>query len=79
MTAVSLSQLGPHTLPEWHAADPPLHERLELLAGWWRVSPAPEFDHQLIADELRHALRDQVDVYVVTAAGVDVSATIGMG
>lgn len=75
MTAAPIADLGPWTLDDWHRADQPATGRLELLAGWWIMSPAPEFDHQLIADELRHALRDQVDGYVVTACGVDVSST----
>lgn len=75
MTAVAAAEIGPHTLAEWHeAAQPADGKRLELVAGWWSVSPAPGFTHQRIADRICRALDDQLDGAAVTAVAVDISA-----
>lgn len=72
--------LGPHTLADWHRAEQPVDgSRLELLAGSWSVSPAPDAAHQYAGDELRELLKHSIraagrrDLWVVTAAGCGIS------
>lgn len=67
--------LGPHTVSEWHEMPQPGNgRRLELLAGWLIMSPAPTRRHQRIGDRVRTALEDAFpEHFAVTAAAVDVS------
>ncbi|MFI0465582.1 MULTISPECIES: Uma2 family endonuclease [Saccharopolyspora] len=67
--------LGPHTVSEWHEMPQPGNgRRLELLAGWLIMSPAPTRRHQRIGDLVRTVLEDTFpENLAVTAAAVDVS------
>jgi Uma2 family endonuclease len=72
--------LGPHTVEEWLAADPPEDgSRLELIWGYWHVSPAPGGRHQRAAHRLGRVLEDALaaagrsDLHMVPAVGVEIS------
>ncbi|AHH93824.1 Uma2 family endonuclease [Kutzneria albida] len=85
MTAALLHhEMGPHTVDDWLTAEPPQDgTRLELIWGYFHVSPAPAGQHQYAADELRAvlkaALSRRTDLYVVTAVAVGISTRARTG
>ncbi|GGM53645.1 hypothetical protein GCM10012275_25870 [Longimycelium tulufanense] len=80
MSAAIEHPIGPHTVEDWLAADQPGDGgRLELIWGYWVVSPAPAGRHQFIGDTLRSLLHDahrsanRRDLYAVTGVGVQIN------
>ncbi|MCP3799262.1 Uma2 family endonuclease [Allokutzneria sp. A3M-2-11 16] len=78
--AVDHPMIGPHTVEEWLALDPPGDgSRHELIFGYFHVTPAPAGEHQhlayrlarLVDDALRAAGRS--DLFVVPAVNVRIS------
>jgi Uma2 family endonuclease len=72
--------LGPHTVAEWLATDPPADDgRLELIWGYWHVTPAPSFRHQRVAHRLGRVIEDaliaaeRTDLHMFCAAAVEIS------
>lgn len=75
-----LHPIGPDTVDDWLAQDPPLDgSRLELIMGYFHVVPPPSGRHQSVNAELwavlKSALRgaDRTDLYPVIAVGVQIS------
>ncbi|HWE90875.1 MAG TPA: Uma2 family endonuclease [Pseudonocardiaceae bacterium] len=73
--------IGPHTVAEWLAADHPSDgSRLELIWGYYHVSPAPTGQHQYACGRLRTILENAVDhsdrrdLYAVDGVAVEVAA-----
>lgn len=80
MSAAFVHALGPDTVDDWLAQEPPPDgSRLELIMGYFHVVPPPSSRHQYIGDELRAVLKSSLrasgrtDLYVVTGAGVQIS------
>ena len=80
MTAALEHPIGPHTVEDWLNEDQPDDGgRLELIWGYWPVSPAPAWKHQYVGDELRAAIKAALqragrsDLVAVTAVGVKIS------
>lgn len=72
---------GPNTVDDWLAKDQPDGgSRLELILGYFIVSPPPGVEHQYAGDELRAVLKGvlraagRTDLYAVTAVGVEISS-----
>ncbi|ONF73920.1 Uma2 family endonuclease [Amycolatopsis keratiniphila] len=85
MSAVADLQhpLGPHTVDEWRTADRPDDGgRLELIWGYWHVSPPPGGPHQYATGALYRALWDAVkaagrtDLYPVLGVGVEITTAL---
>lgn len=81
MSAALEHLIGPNTVDDWLAAEPPTDgTRLELILGYFHVSPAPSGQHQYAGDEIRAAIRGAIgqagrtDLYVVTGVGVKISS-----
>lgn len=83
MTALPRTELGPFTLPDWDSL--PAREdgsRLELIEGYWHLTPPPSGQHQAASLEVLVALRSAIrhsereDLYVVGGVGVKIS-TVG--
>jgi len=79
VSAALAHPIGQHTIEDWlAAAQPEDGARLELILGYFHVSPAPSMHHQFAGDELRllfrQALRDagRDDLNVVTAVAAEV-------
>lgn len=83
MTAAEqLPMVGPHTVEDWLASDPPTDgSRLELILGYFHVTPAPGGEHQFAAYRLTRLIEDglrtagRTDLYAVPAVNVEVSTT----
>ncbi|TCO44202.1 Uma2 family endonuclease [Actinocrispum wychmicini] len=80
MSAALEHPLGPFTVKDWLAMDPPADgSRLELLWGYLHVTPAPSTTHQYAAGRLIRPLEDafaacgRTDLYVVPAPNVRIS------
>lgn len=80
MSAALQHPIGPNTVEDWLAAEHPEDgTRLELIWGYFHVSPAPSGQHQYAAAELWQLLKTtfrdsgRVDLYVVPAVGVEIS------
>jgi Uma2 family endonuclease len=80
--AEQLPMVGPHTVEDWLASDPPADgSRLELILGYFHVTPAPGGEHQFAAYRLTRLLEDSLraagltDLYAVPAVNVEVSTT----
>lgn len=78
--ALDHPMIGPVTITDWLAMDPPRDgSRLELIFGHLHVSPAPSGEHQAIAFDLAVLLRTQLraagrtDLHVVPAVNVEIS------
>jgi Uma2 family endonuclease len=72
--------LGPHTVAEWLATEPRTDgDRLELIWGYWHMTPAPSFRHQKAAHRLGRVLEDALvaagrgDLHMFCAAAVEIS------
>lgn len=71
--------IGPHTVEDWLALDPPVDgSRLELIFGYLHVTPAPSGEHQHLAYRLARLVDDALravtrDLWVVPAVNVRVS------
>jgi len=72
--------IGPYTVEDWLAMDPPPDgSRLELIYGYLHVTPPPSGQHQFAAFRLARLLEDALhaggrrDLYVVPAVGVKIS------
>jgi Uma2 family endonuclease len=72
--------LGPYTVEDWLAMDPPADgSRLELILGYLHVTPPPSGQHQFAAYRLARSMEDSLraagraDLYVVPAIGVRIS------
>lgn len=81
MTAVVQHELGPFTVADWHAL--PAREdgtRLELIEGYWLVTPPPSGQHQwaekrfikMLDKSLERGGRED-DLYVLGGVGVELS------
>ncbi|MHA6803155.1 Uma2 family endonuclease [Salinifilum ghardaiensis] len=78
MTALIQHELGPFTIADWHAlAAREDGSRLELIEGYWLVTPPPTGQHQWAADELVHACKtafraaQHSDLHPVSGIGVE--------
>lgn len=78
--AVEHPMIGPHTIEDWLALDPPADgSRVELIFGYLHVSAAPSGEHQAAAFNLAVLVRDalraaqRADLYVVPAVNVEIS------
>lgn len=80
MTALVQHELGPFTVDDWHAL--PAREdgsRLELLEGYWLVTPPPGGPHQWAESEIVSLLKAAVrrasrtDLYALGGVGVEIS------
>lgn len=78
--AVDHGMMGPYTVEDWLAMDPPIDgSRLELLWGHLHMSPAPAGQHQTAAVNLlfivKQALRaaERSDLFVANAVNVRIS------
>ncbi|MQA10664.1 MAG: Uma2 family endonuclease [Pseudonocardiaceae bacterium] len=72
--------LGPSTVDDWLAADAPADgSRLELILGYFHVTPPPTGSHQRASFRLARALEDAVeavgrdDLHVVPGVGIRIS------
>ncbi|MEV0049537.1 Uma2 family endonuclease [Saccharopolyspora shandongensis] len=82
MTALVQHELGPFTIADWHAL--PAREdgsRLELIEGYWLVTPPPTGQHQW-AEKRIISLFDQAiasagrtDLYAIGGIGVEISTS----
>lgn len=86
MSAALEHPIGPTTVAEWLALDPPTDgTRIELIYGYLHVSPAPSGQHQHAGDELRAVIKNalseagRTDLYAVTAVGVEISTGFQTG
>ncbi|GHF74300.1 hypothetical protein GCM10017566_55110 [Amycolatopsis bartoniae] len=73
--------LGPNTVDDWLAAEPPADgSHLELILGYLHVAPPPSGSHQHAAFELAVLLRNAIrvakrhDLHVLPAVGVRISS-----
>jgi hypothetical protein len=76
--------IGPNTVDDWAKAEHPEDgSRLELIMGYFHVSPAPSGEHQYTADWPCRALWDETrqsgrtDLYPLTAIGIKISTAWG--
>ncbi|QIZ36755.1 Uma2 family endonuclease [Saccharopolyspora sp. ASAGF58] len=82
MTALVQHELGPFTIADWHAL--PAREdgsRLELIEGYWLVTPPPSGQHQW-AEKRIISMFDQAinsakrtDLYAVGGIGIEISTS----
>ena len=86
MSAAAKHDLGPHTVEEWLAVDPPEDgSRLELIHGCFHISPPPTAMHQYMASRLARRVDDAAaaagrgDLYTVPAAGAKISSVLRTG
>jgi Uma2 family endonuclease len=73
--------IGPNTVDEWRSADHPDDgSRLELIWGYYHVSPPPGGPHQFALGALYRALWQAVEgndrLHAVTGVGVEISTAI---
>ncbi|SHF39420.1 Endonuclease, Uma2 family (restriction endonuclease fold) [Streptoalloteichus hindustanus] len=75
--------IGPHTVEEWRNAEHPSDGgRLELIWGYFHVSPPPGGPHQYATGALYRALWDAVraagrkDLHPVLAVGVEITTAL---
>lgn len=73
-------EIGPFTIADWHAL--PAREdgsRLELIEGYWLLTPPPTGQHQWAENELVSLLKTAIrqsartDLYAVSGVGVEIS------
>lgn len=83
MTAASdlAHPIGPHTVEEWRTAEHPDDgSRLELIWGYYHVSPPPGGPHQFASGALYRALWQAVEgndrLHAVSGIGVEISTAI---
>lgn len=85
MTAAADLQhpIGPHTVDEWRTAEHPANGgRLELIWGYFHVSPPPGGPHQYATGAIYRALWDAVrsagrdDLHPVLGVGVEISSAL---
>lgn len=86
VSAALAHPIGQHTIEDWLAADQPEDgSRLELILGYFHVSPAPSMHHQFAGDELRLLFRNALrkagrdDLTTVTAVAAEVSSLMRTG
>lgn len=86
VSAALAHPLGPHTIEDWLAADQPEDgSRLELIWGYFKLSPAPTGQHQYAAAQLwqlfQAALRfaGRKDLYTVPAVSTQISTATRTG
>lgn len=80
VTAVLQHELGPFTVADWHALQAREDgSRLELIEGYWLVTPPPSAQHQL-AEKLLLRLFDKAiaaaerpDLVALSGVGVEIS------
>lgn len=75
--------IGPHTIEEWRTAEHPADGgRLELIWGYYQVSPPPSGPHQYATGALYRALWAAVgaagrdDLYPVLGVGVEITSAL---
>jgi Uma2 family endonuclease len=80
VSAALVHALGPDTVEDWLAQDPPPDgSRLELIMGYFHLVPPPSGRHQYFGDELRAVLKaslrasGRTDLHPVTGVGVQIS------
>ncbi|ONI77759.1 hypothetical protein ALI144C_30415 [Actinosynnema sp. ALI-1.44] len=78
--ALQHPMIGPYTVEEWLALDPPVDgSRLELIFGYLHLTPAPSGEHQFASSRLVRQIEDALDeagrtgLYVVPAVNVRIS------
>lgn len=76
MSALVQHELGPFTVEDWRAL-PPREDgsRLELIEGYWLVTPAPTGQHQFAEKRVLNAL----DAAIATGGRPDLTALSGIG
>lgn len=81
MTALVQHEIGPFTIDDWHALPARADgSRLELLEGYWLVTPPPSGPHQWAENEIillfKNALRDanRSGLYAVGGVGVEIGS-----
>ncbi|HVK21488.1 MAG TPA: Uma2 family endonuclease [Actinokineospora sp.] len=86
MSAVAEFQhpIGPNTVEQWRAIDVPDDgSRIELIWGYYHVSPAPGGPHQFATDAICRALWAAVkdagranDLFPITGVGVEITSAL---
>jgi len=84
VTAAALQHpIGPHTVEEWRTAEHPNDGgRLELIWGYYHVSPPPGGPHQYATGAIYRALWDAVrtagrdDLHPVLGVGVEITTAL---
>lgn len=79
MTAMAQHEIGPFTIEDWHAL--PAREdgsRLELIEGYWLLTPPPTGQHQWAEKKLIKVLDTAItstssDLHAVAGVGVEIS------
>ncbi|SDQ08238.1 Uma2 family endonuclease [Actinopolyspora saharensis] len=81
MTALVQHEIGPFTIDDWHALPARADgSRLELLEGYWLVTPPPSGPHQWAENEIillfKNALREasRSELYAVGGVGVEIGS-----
>lgn len=80
MSAALPHSIGPDTVDDWLAQEPPSDgSRLELIMGYFHLIPPPSGRHQYFGDELRTVLKTalhaagRTDLFAVTGIGTQIS------
>ncbi|WP_436502113.1 Uma2 family endonuclease [Actinokineospora sp. HUAS TT18] len=84
MVAEFQHPIGPHTVEQWRAIDPPDDgSRIELIWGYYHVSPAPGGPHQFATGAIYRALWTAVDdagrsedLFPIQAVGVEITTAL---
>lgn len=86
VSAALAHPIGQHTIEDWLAMDQPEDgSRLELILGYFHVSPSPSVHHQFAGDELRLLFREALrragrdDLTAVTAVAAEISSLMRTG
>lgn len=80
MSAAFARPMGPDTVADWLAQEPPVDgSRLELITGYFHLTPPPSGRHQYTGARLWRAIETalstagRTDLYAVPAVGVQIS------
>lgn len=86
MSAALEHPIGPNTIEDWLAMDPPEDgSRIELIWGYFHVSPAPMGQHQVAVFQLSILINDALrgapvpDLHVVPGVAVEISTPLRTG
>ncbi|WP_211764133.1 Uma2 family endonuclease [Kutzneria sp. CA-103260] len=86
MSAALAHPIGPNTIEDWLAMDPPADgSRIELIWGYFHVSPAPMGQHQVAVFQLSMLLNDalrragRTGLHVVPGVAVEISTPLRTG
>lgn len=82
MSAALAHPIGPNTVDDWLAHDPPQDgSRLELFLGYFSLVPPPGGKHQYVSGDLREVVKaalrraGRTDLYAVEGVGVEISTS----